>query len=100
MCESNGFLKILDVRCSCLQMYHFNKCCLLKLQIRKQQSHMKDVLDGKKVKYEEIDISSSSEDRDKMRELCGDPKALPPQIFRGNKYLGVSMIRSLKNFFF
>ncbi|XP_025082709.1 SH3 domain-binding glutamic acid-rich-like protein 3 [Pomacea canaliculata] len=56
--------------------------------IRKQQSHMKDVLDGKKVKYEEIDISSSSEDRDKMRELCGDPKALPPQIFRGNKYLG------------
>lgn len=61
---------------------------------------MKDVLDGKKVKYEEIDISSSSEDRDKMRELCGDPKALPPQIFRGNKYLGVSMIRSLKIFFF
>lgn len=61
---------------------------------------MKDVLDGKKVKYEEIDISSSSEDRDKMRELCGDPKALPPQIFRGNKYLGVSMIRSLKKFFF
>ena len=48
------------------------------------------VLDGKKVAYEIVDISSDDSAKDKMREIAGDPKSLPPQICKGDQYCGVS----------
>lgn len=48
------------------------------------------VLDSKKIEYERCDIASSEEDKKKMRDLMGDAKALPPQLFNGDQYLGVS----------
>ena len=53
---------------------------------------MVTILSGQKVDYETIDIATSSESKDKMRELMGDETALPPQIFRGEKHLGVSIM--------
>ena len=32
-----------------------------------------------------------------MRSLCGNEKALPPQIFHGTEYLGVSLFSKDKN---
>ena len=48
------------------------------------------ILDGKKIEYVTLDISSSETDKAKMRELAGDPKALPPQIANGDQFCGVS----------
>lgn len=48
------------------------------------------VLDGKQIAYEIVDISSSEDAKNKMREIVGDPKALPPQIANGDQHCGVS----------
>lgn len=61
-------------------------------QLKKNQKRIEDVLSNKKdyvVEY--VDIAASEADKQKMRELMGDSKGLPPQIFRGEKYLGVSI---------
>ena len=50
------------------------------------------ILDGKKIKYEEVDVAADSEAKDKMREIIGDDKALPPKIFKGDTYCGVSIL--------
>uniref|UniRef100_A0A3Q3X5B7 Uncharacterized protein n=1 Tax=Mola mola TaxID=94237 RepID=A0A3Q3X5B7_MOLML len=52
------------------------------------EQHISFVLDCKKIDYKMVDISQSTEEKDKMREMVGDPKALPPQIFNGNTYCG------------
>lgn len=46
------------------------------------------VLESKKIPFEKVDIAASEESKYRMRELCGDPKALPPKIFKGERYLG------------
>ncbi|XP_787111.1 SH3 domain-binding glutamic acid-rich-like protein 3 [Strongylocentrotus purpuratus] len=56
--------------------------------IKKQQQRIKMILDGKKIEYEDVDISQKEEDKVKMREIVGDPKALPPQICNGETYCG------------
>ena len=61
------------------------------LQIKKNQQKMFMILDGKKIQYEQIDVAASEEAKKKMRELIGDPKALPPQIFNGDTYCGVGL---------
>ena len=50
------------------------------------------VLGSKKIPYEKIDIAASDEDKAKMREVVGDPKALPPQLCNDDQYCGVSHI--------
>lgn len=47
------------------------------------------ILDSKKIPYEKLDIAASTACKDKMREISGDPKALPPQISNGDTYCGV-----------
>ncbi len=47
------------------------------------------ILDGKKIETEWIDVAASEAAKEKMRELIGDPKAVPPQIFNGDTYCGV-----------
>jgi len=57
-------------------------------EIKGQQQRIKMVLEGKKVDFEEVDIAADSSLKDKMRELAGDPKCLPPQLAKGSDYLG------------
>ncbi|XP_052081902.1 SH3 domain-binding glutamic acid-rich-like protein 3 [Mytilus californianus] len=53
-----------------------------------KQSRIKLVLDGKGIKYEEVDLCKDKEKRDYMREKAGIPDLLPPQIFNGDTYCG------------
>jgi len=46
------------------------------------------ILSSKKFEFEEVDISSSEDDKARMRDICKDPKALPPQITNGDQYCG------------
>ena len=58
--------------------------------MKKHQQKIEMVLDSKKIAFETIDISSDEDAKNRMRELSGDPKALPPQICNGDQYCGVS----------
>lgn len=48
------------------------------------------ILDSKRVDYNKVDIAGNDEAKQKMREVMGDPKGLPPQLIKGNTHLGVS----------
>lgn len=65
------------------------KYCIL--QLKKHQDRIFNVLDSKKISYEVVDISQNPKDKDFMREMAGDSKALPPQICNGDVYCGVSL---------
>lgn len=58
------------------------------LEMKKQQQKIEMILDGKKIDYEKIDISTSEKLKNEMREIMGDPKGLPPQLAKGHQYLG------------
>ncbi|XP_066914701.1 SH3 domain-binding glutamic acid-rich-like protein 3 [Clytia hemisphaerica] len=58
------------------------------MEIKKHQQKIQMVLDGKKIQYTVVDISASEEGKAKMREIAGDPKALPPQVANGDQYCG------------
>ncbi|XP_033116871.1 SH3 domain-binding glutamic acid-rich-like protein 3 isoform X1 [Anneissia japonica] len=58
------------------------------LQMKKKQQKIEMILDGKKIAYEKVDIAADEESKKRMRELCGDPKALPPQLCNGDEYCG------------
>ena len=62
----------------------------LNIQIKNKQLRMQMILDSKKVPYKLIDIATEDGAKQTMRDGVGDEKALPPQIFKGDKYLGVS----------
>lgn len=49
------------------------------------------ILSAKKIDFEKIDVAASEDDKAKMRAGVGDPKALPPQLFNGDQYCGVSL---------
>lgn len=56
--------------------------------IKGQQQRIFLVLDSKKITYTKVDISVSEEDKNTMRAICENEKALPPQFARGTTYLG------------
>ena len=58
------------------------------LEIKKQQERIQNVLDGKKISYNKIDIAASEDDKAKMRRIIGDDKALAPQLANGEQYCG------------
>lgn len=62
-------------------------------QIKKQQQKIEMIFSAKGYDVEYIDVAASEEAKKKMRELSGNPKALPPQIFNGDQYCGVSRVR-------
>lgn len=49
-------------------------------------------LDACKIEYIRVDIAASEVDKQKMRDLMGNPKALAPQLFNDDQYLGVKLI--------
>lgn len=52
---------------------------------------MEMILDGKKIDYDKVDIAKNIDARQTMRNIIGDPTALPPQLTKGDKHLGVSL---------
>lgn len=62
------------------------------MQVKKQQQRIEMILGnnykGTEVVY--VDVAASEEDKKKMRDLIGNPKALPPQFFNEDTYCGVS----------
>ncbi|XP_068433670.1 SH3 domain-binding glutamic acid-rich-like protein 3 [Clinocottus analis] len=57
-------------------------------EIKKAQQKIFSVLTSKKINYEPVDITQDANNKELMRELAGNPTALPPQICNGNKYCG------------
>ncbi|XP_031582108.1 SH3 domain-binding glutamic acid-rich-like protein 3 [Oreochromis aureus] len=57
-------------------------------QTKKNQDRIFSILSAKKIPFQTVDISQSSDDKDLMRQGAGDPTALPPQIFNGDVYCG------------
>lgn len=49
-------------------------------------------LEGKKIPYKKLDIAADESLKTKMREIAGNPKALPPQLANGDQYCGVSFM--------
>lgn len=47
------------------------------------------VLSSKHIDVEYIDVAASEDAKKKMRELSGNPTAIPPQIFNEDQYCGV-----------
>lgn len=54
------------------------------------------ILDSKKIDYDKEDIAGNDAAKEKMREIMGDPHGLPPQLTKGDTYLGVSFILTYK----
>lgn len=68
----------------------YSKCLLFAVcQMKKRQQRIEFILSSKKIEFEIVDVAASEDDKAKMREIIGDPKALPPQIFNGDMYCGV-----------
>ncbi len=70
-------------------VHHFP--CLF-LQVKQHQSEILHFLDAKKIKYFTVDIAVSVDVKEEMRKKVGNPSAMPPQVFNGDKYCGVSLI--------
>ena len=47
------------------------------------------ILDAKKIPYEKLDVAADESLKARMRELSGNPKAIPPQLFNDDQYCGV-----------
>jgi len=50
------------------------------------------ILDSKKIDYDKVDIAGNDDAKKRMREVMGDPTGLPPQLTKGDLYLGVSFL--------
>ncbi|XP_059178568.1 SH3 domain-binding glutamic acid-rich-like protein 3 [Physella acuta] len=58
------------------------------METRKNQTRIQDVLAGKKIEFEVVDVSASKDELAKMREIVGNEHACPPQIVNGTVYCG------------
>lgn len=59
-------------------------------QVKKNQERIFSVLTSKKIAFKQVDITQNTEDKNLMRKKANNPTALPPQIFNGDVYCGVS----------
>ncbi|XP_068121580.1 SH3 domain-binding glutamic acid-rich-like protein 3 [Hyperolius riggenbachi] len=57
-------------------------------ETKAHQAEMTRILDTCGQPYETVDISVDSNLRAEMRDKAGNPSALPPLLFRGNKLIG------------
>lgn len=58
------------------------------VEMKKKQERIFSVLTSKHIPFVAVDISQNPDDRQLMRKIAGDPKALPPQICKGDAYCG------------
>uniref|UniRef100_UPI0037E8F659 SH3 domain-binding glutamic acid-rich-like protein 3 isoform X1 n=2 Tax=Semicossyphus pulcher TaxID=241346 RepID=UPI0037E8F659 len=57
-------------------------------QMKKKQDRIFSILNSKSIPYEVVDIAQCVASKDLMREMAGNPTALPPQICNGDTYCG------------
>ncbi|XP_056305379.1 SH3 domain-binding glutamic acid-rich-like protein 3 [Danio aesculapii] len=57
-------------------------------EVKQHQGEIFGFLDSKKIKYFAVDISTSNDVKEQMRKKVGNPSAMPPQVFNGDKYCG------------
>nr|AAI22220.1 Zgc:153284 [Danio rerio] len=57
-------------------------------EVKQHQGEILGFLDSKKIKYFTVDISTSNDAKEQMRKKVGNPSAMPPQVFNGDKYCG------------
>ncbi|XP_043080488.1 SH3 domain-binding glutamic acid-rich-like protein 3 [Puntigrus tetrazona] len=57
-------------------------------EVKQHQAHILQFLDSKNIKYFVVDIAESGALKEEMRKKVGNPAALPPQVFNGDKYCG------------
>ncbi|CAB1454840.1 unnamed protein product [Pleuronectes platessa] len=57
-------------------------------EIKKAQQKIEMILDSLKIPHVDVDIAQNGDDKDEMRRIAGNPKALPPQICNGDIYCG------------
>ncbi|XP_016359313.1 SH3 domain-binding glutamic acid-rich-like protein 3 [Sinocyclocheilus anshuiensis] len=57
-------------------------------EVKQHQSEIFQFLDSKKIKYFAVDIAESTDLKEEMRKKVGNPSAMPPQVFNGDKYCG------------
>ncbi|XP_069827620.1 SH3 domain-binding glutamic acid-rich-like protein 3 [Dendropsophus ebraccatus] len=57
-------------------------------ETKSQQSEVTRILDSHGAKYDTVDISQDKCFLGEMREKAGNPSALPPQLFHGDKHIG------------
>ena len=57
--------------------------------MKKKQQKILMILEGKKFPFQQFDVSSDPSLKERMRAIVGNPKALPPQLCKGDEYLGV-----------
>ncbi|RVE55990.1 hypothetical protein OJAV_G00231850 [Oryzias javanicus] len=58
------------------------------LEVKKRQERIMSVLSSKKINFRAVDITQNSEDKDLMRKIANNSKAMPPQIANGSNYCG------------
>ncbi|XP_034018462.1 SH3 domain-binding glutamic acid-rich-like protein 3 [Thalassophryne amazonica] len=58
------------------------------LETKKNQSRIRSVLESKNIPFKCVDVTQNASDKELMRKKAGDSKALPPQLCKGNVYLG------------
>ena len=63
------------------------------MQIKKHQQKIEMILDSKKIEYEKLDVAADETLKTRMRELSGNPTAIPPQLFNDDQYCGVRTLR-------
>lgn len=69
------------------------------MQIKGEQRKVEQILSSKNYKLDLVDIAAGAEAKEKMREIAGNPKAMPPQIANGDQYCGVSKLNFIISFF-
>ena len=57
-------------------------------EVKSQQEELLRFVESKNIDHELIDVSVDERVRDRMRAKAGNPRAVPPQLFNGEKYLG------------
>lgn len=55
---------------------------------KKKQQKIIMILEGKKIPFNQIDITADSSAKERMRQLSSNPTALPPQLANGDSYCG------------
>nr|XP_002123222.1 SH3 domain-binding glutamic acid-rich-like protein 3 [Ciona intestinalis] len=58
------------------------------MEIKKNQQKIEMILSSKKIDFKKLDIAMDEDAKKQMREIVGNPKALPPQLCNGDHYCG------------
>ncbi|NP_001278865.1 uncharacterized protein LOC751696 isoform 1 [Danio rerio] len=83
VCSEDAKMSLAPAR----QTNHYQPSNLLN-QVKQHQGEILGFLDSKKIKYFTVDISTSNDAKEQMRKKVGNPSAMPPQVFNGDKYCG------------